>query len=330
MKKKHLNSLVSIIVPIYNVEKYLSRCVDSIIKQSYENIEIILIDDGSKDKSGEIADTYADISHKVNVFHKENGGLSDARNYGLSNAKGKYVCFIDSDDYVHCDFVKQLVNICEKYNCEIAQCSFQYTTISNQIREDADSSIKVFTNIQMLNQLYNETYLNTVVAWNKMYRKDLFTEIKYPTGRIHEDEATTYKLIYAATQIGITAEKLYFYYQNSESIMHKKYSLKRLDILYAIEERKKFYFEKGLIDLSYKDCYRYLTKILINYYHIYYIDLDEGMVDKKNVLRELRKKYISSLKECRCTGWSFKRRIMLMFFRFLPLLYVPFMRPDQK
>jgi len=223
-----LQGLVSVVVPIYNVQEYIERCVKSIMQQSYYNIEILLIDDGSTDNSGVLADEYAATDNRIKVFHKKNGGLSDARNYGLAMSTGEYICFIDSDDFIHRDYVECLMSICRKQECDIAQCNFVRTDgkIDIDLYAGKDASIQIYNNIEMLNNLYGEQYINTVIVCNKLYNKKLFHDIEFPINRIHEDEATTYKLIYKAKRIGVIESELYFYFQRTNSIMQKNIILR--------------------------------------------------------------------------------------------------------
>lgn len=214
------NKKVSIIVPIYQVEKYLRRCVDSILSQTYENIEVILVDDGSKDNSGKICDTYQ--SEKVHVYHKKNGGLSDARNYGLKKATGEYICFVDSDDYISARFVERLVCIAEEKNVSLAAVGFQEFSedmIRTRDCEKNQQDVTIYQGIDAITQLYsNETYCN--YAWNKIYKHSLFEDVSYPIGKKMEDLGTTYKLIDKAGIVAYSTEKLYYYFQRDDSILH--------------------------------------------------------------------------------------------------------------
>lgn len=318
-----MGKLVSIVVPIYNVEKMLRRCIESILLQTYDNTEVILVDDGSTDNSGKIADEYKRTNSKINVIHKENGGLSDARNEGIKVAQGEYICFIDSDDFIHKRYVEILLNACEEKSCDIAVCDYisvddiqaEKIDTGEEVREN---SISVYNSIDMLHRLYNETYASTVVAWNKLYKRSIFENIVYPVGKIHEDEATTYKLLYKADKVAVLDSKLYFYYQNMDSITRKKYNIKRLDILTAVEERREFYKENGLEELFFEDSYKYLDKILRNYCQIF----ENNEIDnKKDILKELKYKYRNAYRECKKAPWSFKRRIKLVILGAFPSMY---------
>ena len=317
-----MQELVSIVVPIYNVQDYIERCVHSIIEQTYHNIEILLIDDGSTDDSGKLADEYAKKDERIKVFHKKNGGLSDARNYGVSMSSGEYICFIDSDDFIHEEYVRLLYTICTEQKCEIAQCNYVRTDSYFEDRELPKTKIQTYSNIQMLNNLYGKDYVKTVIVCNKLYKRSLFSDIRFPIDKIHEDEATTYRLFYKANKIGVTEQVLYYYYQRPNSIMQDKYNLKRLDILWAIEQRRTFFKEKGLLDLYYKDNYKMLTKILKNYYEVVRAN---DINKKRTILKELKTRYKEVFVESKDAKWTKKRWIMLTVFKFFPRYYMPIM-----
>lgn len=234
--------IVSVIVPIYEVEKYLQRCIDSIRNQTYEQLEIILVDDGSPDGCGAICDEYSKSDSRIVVIHKENGGLSSARNVGLDVATGKYVAFIDADDTVHAKFIETLLGLCEKYECDIAQCDF--LTVSEEslnLPLNLQEPLAFYTGKQALSKLCVEKNdVPFVIAWNKIYKRELFCEIRYPIGRIHEDEFTTYQILWKARKIVVTNQYLYYYLQRPDSIVRRKYSVKRLDALDAFKERMDF------------------------------------------------------------------------------------------
>ena len=197
---------VSIIVPCYNDEKYIERCLNSLINQEYSNIEILCIDDGSKDNTKKIIKNFLEKDSRIKYFYKENGGLSSARNYGLKYIDGYYCCFIDSDDYVDSTYVSKLVNSIEKNNAYIAVCEFyrvygKHTTHKEMKRKDIENFI-------------------VPAAWNKLYISKYFKDITFPEGLWYEDLATIPKYIMMHNKVSIVNESLYFYIQNPKSIMH--------------------------------------------------------------------------------------------------------------
>lgn len=214
------NDLISIIIPIYNVEEYLNRCVESIVKQTYKNIEIILVDDGSPDKCPTICEEWKKNDIRIKVVHKKNGGLSDARNEGLKISTGQYICFVDSDDYVAENFVEKLYFLIKKFNTDLAAvgiCEFDKNkVISSNIEKE---NVEIYSGEDAIKELFfDRTYSN--YAWNKMYKKSLFEVVKFPINRKMEDLGTTYKIILDTNKIVYTNEKLYFYYQRDNSILH--------------------------------------------------------------------------------------------------------------
>lgn len=226
-----MKELISIVVPIYNVEDYLKECIDSICGQSYKNIEIILVDDGSTDGSPAICDVYAGLDNRIRVIHKKNGGLSDARNCGLEVARGEYVAFVDSDDYVNERFIEFLYNAMEDCNAQIAVCSYQKVYDTPIAKSELPKYvIEEKNSISFLESLYQGKYSDMgFVAWNKLYKRQLFVEnnILYPKGRIYEDTFTTYKLLYFAEGIAIVDYPLYCYRMRSGSIMQSKIMMDR-------------------------------------------------------------------------------------------------------
>lgn len=187
---------ISVIIPVYNVEKYLKFCLDSVLEQSYKNLEIILIDDGSTDGCGKICDEYALIDNRIKVIHKINGGLADARNVGLKSATGDFIGFLDSDDYIYPTFYEELYGIIQKYNSDIAECEFMRINVENiesckkiieKENENKNVVENVNNNIQALSLLYGarlNPYLKKVVVWNKLYRKSVLKDIVFPVRKI--------------------------------------------------------------------------------------------------------------------------------------------------
>jgi glycosyltransferase involved in cell wall biosynthesis len=211
------NPLITIIVPVYNVEKYLRKCIDSIIGQSYTNLEIILVDDGSPDGSPAICDEYSTQDERIRTVHRANGGQSAARNSGLSIMKGEYVTFVDSDDYVSPDYIEFLYKLLVENNADISQCG-HYIVFSEprQVNKYSDHGLVLFDKKQAIESLcYNGIY--DVTAWNKLYKADLYHEIRFPEGRIYEDTAVSHLVAERAKKIAIQMIPKYFYIQRYNS-----------------------------------------------------------------------------------------------------------------
>lgn len=310
-----MEPLVSVIVPIYNVEKYLCRCVDSIINQTYKNLEIILVDDGATDSCGRICDEYKKVDQRFKVIHKKNGGLSDARNAGFRESNGQYICFIDSDDYIDPTYVSTLLFIIRTYNCDIAVCSFKcFDELINK-RDKVKEKVLVLNNVEMISRMYkSETFVETVVAWNKLYKRNIFDGIEYPVGRIHEDEAITCELLYKANRIGITNEQLYFYTLRENSITSSSVNRKKLDDkLWALEKRLCFLKKIGLKSFYSKDNLRYLKQILKNYY----ITLEKDKKYAEKMRRYYRNQYLLA----DCSEWNIKNKLLMRICYIFPILY---------
>lgn len=214
------NELISVIVPVYKVEQYLDRCVMSIVCQTYKNIEIILVDDESPDRCPEICEAWAKKDNRIKVLHKKNGGLSDARNAGLRTAAGRFICFVDSDDYIAADFVEKLYDLIAEYHVNISAVGYQKVTDHAQPQAlEEEPQIQLFNGKNAIEELFRDTSFCNY-AWNKMYERSLFSDIEFPFGRKMEDLGTTYKLLIKSGGIAYCAQPLYFYYQREDSILH--------------------------------------------------------------------------------------------------------------
>lgn len=261
-----MNILVSIIIPIFNVEQYLKRTVDSILNQTYKNIEIILVDDGSIDNSGIICDEYAKEDNRIKVFHKTNGGVSSARNLGITKATGDFICLVDSDDFIRDTYVEDLLKTVLKYKADIVICLFEYGKSDkfNLFLNKDIESVTLLNNIEALEYLYNKKLSGTmIVPWNKLYSKKLFENIKFPDDKIHEDEFIVPVLLYYANRIAIINKYDYYYFQSSGSIMRSEFNIKRLDAVEALEKRIKFFEDKNLIKLKNKTIGLYLHLLFV-------------------------------------------------------------------
>ncbi len=259
------NNKVSVVVPIYNVEKYLNRCLQSIVNQSYKNIEIILVNDGSTDNSLLIAEKKAKEDSRIKIISQQNQGLSAARNTGINNASGSYICFVDSDDFVHPDYVKLLLECILKNDADISVCDFLYIDENGNTWKRKQKENKIYNNEEALKDIFCKEQNTEVMTWNKLYKIQLFKDNKiyFPVGRYHEDNFTTYRLYYYANKIAMISNELYYYLQRSNSIMGQKFNKKRLDIIDAIEETKDFFKNKNIKLYEEIQCYEIITKINI-------------------------------------------------------------------
>ena len=233
------NALISVIVPVYNVEKYLEKCIDSICNQTYRNLEIILVNDGSTDKSGILCGKFKIKDSRIIVIHKENGGLSDARNAGIDIANGEVLGFVDSDDYIMPEMYEKMLNIMYANDLDIVQCGYKkvyenYDNINDIFINKTD--IKIFNRNEAFEHFCDNNILKAV-SWNKIYKKELFNNIRFPKGKIHEDEFTTPRLILESNKVACIQAEYYRYLQRESSIMNSKYSIRNLDIIDVYSSR---------------------------------------------------------------------------------------------
>lgn len=240
--------LISVIVPVYNVEAYLKRCVDSIRCQTYSNIEIILVDDGSPDNCPQMCDDFASEDSRIKVVHKANGGLSDARNCGIDASSGEYITLIDSDDYVTEDMVEVLYNRITLDESDMVLCNYlcvgdngdtsRYAWENEPAMED-----ELLSSNEAHKKLFGHKHWHYVIACCKLYKRFLFDDFRYPLGKLHEDLHTTHLLFEKCSKISCVKKPLYYYYQNESSITHT-YSIRRLDAVDAYISRFHFYYDK--------------------------------------------------------------------------------------
>ena len=239
---------ISIIVPVYKVEKYLSKCIESILAQTFQDFELILVDDGSPDLCGDICEEYALKDSRIKVLHKENGGLSDARNAGIELAQGEYLAFIDSDDYVAPDMYETLYSLAQEYQAEIAVCNAVLVDETVEPVYKDSSELYVMKSEEALKQMiFNRLF--AVNAWNKIYRRELFSGIRYPKGMLYEDFATTYKLIDRCKSIVYTPSQKYAYVQRAGSIMGQTGYKMKADKVIIVSEMIEYLQGKQDFDL---------------------------------------------------------------------------------
>lgn len=242
-----MDELISLIIPIYKVEAYLERCITSVIAQTYHNLEIILVDDGSPDQCGVICERFARQDARIKVFHKANGGLSDARNYGVERSHGKYIAFIDSDDYVAPNYIAYLIELLIKYHADISCCCMVQT--SGHISEYGANTVipneQLLTGKEACKELLGSMYHTMVTAWGKLYKSEIVKKYPFPVGKKHEDEATTCKYYYAANKVVVGNQCLYAYYQNPNSITHTNRDFINHDAIWALRHRAEFFGKQG-------------------------------------------------------------------------------------
>lgn len=231
--------MISVIVPVYNVEAYLCRCVDSLLQQTVTDTEIILVDDGSTDRCGALCDRYARQDPRVTVIHKPNGGLSDARNVGLRAANGAYIAFVDSDDWVSNQFLQRLLEALRHTDSDICECGVYHTEGASAIPPASPANGVCFSTVSAMEQLLRDGVFRQHV-WNKLYRREVIGDIYFPVGKTNEDEFWTYQVFGRAGKVCRIEDVLYNYFQRPGSIMNAGYSLKRLHGLEAKQIRQTY------------------------------------------------------------------------------------------
>ena len=316
-------SLISIVVPVYNVEKHLERCIDSLISQTYKNIEIILVNDGSTDLSGKICDRKSKCDSRIKVIHKINNGVSAARNSGIDMCHGDFVAFVDSDDYVEKNYIKTLYELFDE-ETDITICNAKYIKSVNEklnIEENIPIEIKKYSNIELCHRIceFEKGGIGSV-CWGKLYRRKLLNSTKFVEGMINEDEVFLHEILYNLRSGKYTTEKLYNYcIYDENSIMRSKYNIKRLDSIKAFEMRIEFYKDRNK-DLYEKTVANYLNVIGINYYLV-----KKYIPNCKKILNELKEKININYKKTTNMRFGFIWKIRLLMIKYTPLLYGLFM-----
>lgn len=240
-----MNPVISIVVPVYKVEVYLEKCVNSILNQTFTDFELILVDDGSPDNCPAMCDEYAKKDARIKVIHKANGGLSDARNAGIDIAKGTYIGFVDSDDYVAPDMYERLFNLIDENKCDISICQAVIVGEGEEAVYENSDKVYVLDKDQAIYQMICNR-LFSVNAWNKLYKKELFENIRYPKGLLYEDLATTYKLISICDNIVYSPMKKYAYLQRNGSIMNATGYMVRADKVQIVKDMLLYFSDKEL------------------------------------------------------------------------------------
>lgn len=221
---------ISIIVPVYKVEQYLDRCINSILQQTFQDFELILVDDGSPDACPKMCDEWAKKDKRIRVLHKENGGQSSARNYGLDAATGKYIGFVDSDDWIAKDMYEYLYQLLASYNVDIAMCDYVRTKKQIEVKK-TDEIISIYFEKEIDKFFYRiDGGKSFYSVWNRLYKREQLIDIKFIEGKINEDVDFTYKVYKKVKKIAVSNQVKYFYFKNDNGITRRKLSLKDLDL----------------------------------------------------------------------------------------------------
>ena len=303
---------ISVIIPVYKVEKYLRKCVDSVINQTYKDLEIWLVDDGSPDNCPAICDEYAANYSRIKVIHKENGGLSDARNAALDVMTGEYVTFVDSDDYIAEDAIQTLYDALINNSADMS--------VGNMDSVDESGNISSFyypANTQtVLNGTEILQLLNQPCAPNRLYKSEIFSDIRYPVGKLYEDVFTWHKILAKVNRIVLTGRVSYYYLVRSGSIMHSEYDIRFTDIIFAIKERYEWLESIGQQKLANEARMFIYTRVAVAFAH-----LNPGIPEHKRKLKEIKAIYDDCYKILIKENIGLKQKIRLWMLYRIPLLH---------
>lgn len=307
---------ISIVVPVYNVSQYIRQCLDSIVKQTYTNLEIILVDDGSTDDSGDICDEYAKNDIRIKVIHKENGGISSARNAGIKNATGKYIGFVDSDDWIDINMYSKLYKNIKNENAQISCCNRLLVYSNVQKKYGTTSYYEVMNSKRAIELMCTYGYIGMSV-YTKLYERELFNKIEFPIGKKSEDVFIIYKLVDKASTIVYDATPLYYYRQRTGSITTTKNI--NLDIIDASKGLMN-YVENKYPDIKSIVTNNYIYSI-IGVYDTILKSKEKGLnINKlKKFIKSEVKQYYNEIKDLKINSKS--RKIQLFMLRYMSVLY---------
>lgn len=279
--------LVSVIVPIYNVEKYLPNCIQSVLRQSYVDFELILVDDGSPDSCYSICESYAKIDSRIKVIHQNNAGLSAARNTGIENAKGEYLTFVDSDDFVQSRYLEVLVDGCKKNQADLSVCSFIRCLSNDTLDSISDlprtEMFDVFSDEKM--KVFLTTQKIRTSAWAKLYHKSLFDTLRFPVGKYNEDEFTTYLAVHSANKVVVSNYEGYVYRFNEKSIMNETFSPKKMHGVEGCLERMAF------VEKNYPELKKYAYRAVIYACNQVILSMGRSKAMDKTLLKQIQPIY---------------------------------------
>ena len=305
--------LISVIVPVYKVEKYLHSCIDSVLAQTFTDFELWLVDDGSPDACPEICDEYEHSDSRVKVIHKANGGLSSARNAALDRVTGNYICFVDSDDYITPDALETLYCALVETDADVA--------VGNMMSVDEGGNIKEFyapaSGRTILEGDSVLSTLNQPCAQNRLYKSGIFRSLRFPEGRLYEDVFIYHKVLAQTKRMVLTGKTDYYYLIRSDSIMHSQYDIRFTDIVFAIKERYEWLESIGKKKLANEARLFIYSRVAVAY-----ANLDASIPENRKKLREIKDIYINCYRVLMNDGTlGIKQKIRLFLLRYLPCVH---------
>lgn len=313
-----MRELISVIIPVYKVEAYLTACVESVLAQTYQNIEIILVDDGSPDRCPQMCDEFAVRDSRIQVIHKENGGLSSARNAGIDVAKGKFLAFLDSDDLWTPLFLERLYRAIEETDTDLAVCLFRRFRNEPPVQLPKTAPTEILTQTEAFECFFSLRNENIVVAWNKLYSADIFREIRYPVGQIHEDEAVIHEIIGRTKAIAWVDEVHYLYREAPNSITTAKFNLKRLDAAHSMERRITWFESHGMPDMADRSQITYLSNLMWMYRMV---QEETNAPNADEICQKLHARFCELCTPELVNHQSAKARLRYWLFRHIPKLF---------
>lgn len=320
-----MNEVISIIIPVYRVEKYVAKCLESVIHQSYQNLEIIVIDDGSPDRAGEICDEYARMDSRIKVIHQKNQGLSAARNRGIHEATGDYIGFVDSDDYVLPQMYESMLKAIQENDADICICDY---IECNEGQEDielkgiqgTESVQMITTKKEKIKYSYLEKYVHAIVVWNKLYKREIWDKFLMPEIKAYEDEAIMYQVLYEAKSIAYLHEELYVYLRRkSGSITSSDFSERRMLRLDVLQEKMNFYRDKKEWEFFLEALFVYKTDILKVTYLIE--KSNEYSLEMIEPYKKIYNRYCIRYLMVKCKT-SFQNKLSYLWYAFFPKMYL--------
>ena len=309
-----MNELISVIIPVYKVEQYLPRCVDSVLVQTYRNLEIFLVDDGSPDRCGEICDAYAEKDRRIRVIHKENGGLSDARNAALDVCTGEFISFVDSDDYVTKDFIETLYHAIRMHHTKLAVCGIMRVDESGKIATDyaPSDTERCVTGREMVGTVWRPA------ACNKLYHRSLFDGIRYPVGKLYEDLFIYHDILAKVDCISFTGQNSYYYFNRQTSIMNREYDIRNADLVEGFNLQINTLRKMGFSDLADQQ-----LPFVFNRTVEAFEKLKNARGTERERMNEIRTICFRHFKEMMlCRGFTAPQKAKIALFRFFPHIYL--------
>lgn len=288
-----MKPLISVVIAAYNIENYIDKCIESIINQTYQNIEILIVNDGSKDSTLQKAEEYRVKDSRVQILDKVNGGLSDARNYGIEHSNGEFIVFVDGDDYLDSKMIEVLYNTYLQNEADLCICNIQNVDENGNLLDspsEEEMRCGLHTREEMLDFTVTPPNWYWVVAWNKLYKKSLFdTGLRFAKGKIHEDEFFIHRVLDKCNKVQIIPDKLYYYVQRQNSITHDEYKVSHLDAIEAYLDRADFFVSERKYENVTVMLERARTKLLDGYIAL----MGNNTKEKKNRIRALHEEYRS-------------------------------------